>query len=504
MEATLVHSPSPQTGSHMSERTQYHESVLAKTKIIATVGPASESAEQIRELVEAGADLFRLNFAHGDHRWLEGILKNIRQVSKELGRSIAVLGDLSGPKIRLGELPEEGFCCQAGGRFEFIRHPDPGDPTRLTCTYGSLIDDLQPGDPVILADGTVHMRVVEKPEGEDKVVCIVEQAGCIRSRQGINLPGAKLSTPCLTDKDREDLAWALTNRLDFIGLSFVRSASDIDLLNEAIDAHNPEYRPSIVAKIEKTEAIADLEGILDRTDAVMVARGDLGVEADIATVPLLQKDIIRRCNQRRIPVITATQMLDSMHTSELPTRAEASDVANAVLDGTDAVMLSGESAIGQNPRKAVSTMSRICHEAEQFIKSHSADEVSHPSSTRATAITEAVTLGAFMAAEKLNANMIAVATHSGRTAMALSKQRSQVPIVALTDNYHTAQKMCLYWGVIPIYTQVVGKTPERLLQYVLEWSTEHNLLKSGDRVIVLGSTQWTEPGQNMMQVHAVK
>lgn len=488
----------------MVEKPQiYHEALLAKTKIVATVGPASESEEMIRKLVEAGADLFRLNFAHGSYEWLGGILSNIRKVSKDLGRPIGVLGDLGGPKIRLGQLPEEGFCCSTGGIFEFVREEDPNDPTKLTSTYETLIDDLQVGDPVILADGIVHMRVVEKPDSNDRAICKVEQAGCIRSKQGINLPGVKLRIPCLTEKDHQDLAWALENHVDFIGLSFVREANDIDLLREAIAEHHPDYKPHIVAKIEKTEAIDDLTNILEKTDAVMVARGDLGVEADIAMVPLLQKDIISRCNERRIPVITATQMLDSMHTSNMPTRAEASDVANAVLDGTDAVMLSGESAIGHDPAQAVSMMSRIVSHAEKKVISRGIT-TSPLARNRALPTTESVTLGATAAAEKLDANLIAVATHTGKTAMALSKRRSQVPIVALTDDIHVSRRMCLYWGVIPMATEVVGKSPERLLHYVLEWGRENSLLSAGDHLVVLGSTSWDEPGQNLMLVHEVK
>ena len=318
---------------------------LVKTRIIATIGPASESAEMLRELVVSGVDIFRLNFAHGSHAWLSELVLKIRTISAELECPVGILGDLSGPKIRLGPIAGDEVQCNDGAEFRFIRGNQSDVPTDLTCTYEPLIDDVKPGDRILLADGTVAMVVVEKDSNGGWIRCLVIQSGKVRSRQGVNLPGVALSTPSVTEKDRKDLEWALQNQIDFIGLSFVRQAEDIRDLHRLIASHNPKVVPLIVAKIEKTEAIDDLENILDATDAVMVARGDLGVEAEISRVPILQKLIIRRCNELRIPVITATQMLDSMQTNELPTRAEVTDVANAVIDGTDAVMLSGETAI---------------------------------------------------------------------------------------------------------------------------------------------------------------
>ena len=482
---------------------RYTELPLAKTKIIATVGPACAERDQLRRLLLAGVDLFRLNFAHGEHGWLAGIIESIRGLSEELGRPIGILADLAGPKIRLGELPADGVICPEGARFEFVREPDPADPHKLTSTYPQLIDDLSVNDRVLLADGTVSMRVVEKDAAAGRVVCVVEQPGLLRSRQGINLPGVALSTPSLTDKDREDLAWAVAHEVDYIGLSFVRSARDVVLLREAIAAYGAPQEPRIVAKIEKTEAIDDLEAILAETDAVMVARGDLGVEADIAQVPALQKKIIRMCNERRIPVITATQMLDSMQSNERPTRAEASDVANAVIDGSDAVMLSGETAIGLYPAEAVAMMSRIAREAERLVTPTKSGDLHTRDHTRATLMTEAVTLGASTAAEHLHAGLIAVATHSGKTAMALSKQRSPVPILALTDRPDVARKMCLYWGVTPLHTPDVRDAPQKLLESVVAWGAQRNVLGSGSRLVLVGTTDWSLEGKNVMLVHAL-
>jgi pyruvate kinase len=279
------------------------ERPLVKTKIVATVGPACEARERLRDLILAGVDVFRLNFAHGTHDWLSGILTSIRSASLELDRPVGILADLAGPKIRLGELPPDGIQLTDGARVDFVRPPDPRDLAQLTCTYDRLIDDLEPGDHIMLADGLVAMRVVEKPSSNDRLVCQVDRPGRIRSRQGVNLPGATLRTAALTDKDRDDLAWTLDNRIDYVSLSFVRSAADIVLLRGAIAAKSPTASPGIVAKIEKMEGVADLERILPLVDAVTVARGDLGVEVDIALVPVLQKQIVRQCNEYGVPVV---------------------------------------------------------------------------------------------------------------------------------------------------------------------------------------------------------
>jgi pyruvate kinase len=473
-----------------------------KTKIVATVGPASSSRETLRELVTAGADVFRLNFAHGSYSWLAGIVATIRDISHELGRPIGILGDLSGPKIRLEELPNGVIHCRSGESYEFVRKADPAHPERLTCTYERLVDELNRGDRVLLADGTVSMYVVEKYDAEGRVVCRVEQAGDIRSRQGINLPGTVLSTPSLTEKDREDLAWGLENELDFIGLSFVRSATDIVLLRKVIAGLNPKVTPQIVAKIEKMEAVDCLDQILDVTDAVMVARGDLGVEVDLALVPIFQKRIIRLCNERRVPVITATQMLDSMTHNSRPTRAEANDVANAVLDGTDAVMLSGETAAGEYPAEAVATMSRICCEAERILTPHrtpgSPGGVAH---SQALAVTEAVIRGAARAAEQLTADLIVVATRGGKTAMALSQQRSQTPILGVSDSAATTRRLCLYWGVAPLQSHAVNASVQDLLQEVVNWCREHDILHAGNTIVLVTSSNWSADGHDLMLVH---
>ncbi|QDT38673.1 pyruvate kinase [Stratiformator vulcanicus] len=473
-----------------------------RTKIVATLGPASASEKMIRKLIRAGVSVFRLNFAHGKHEWLEQVVGVIREAATELEASIALLGDLSGPKIRLNEIEGGEVCWIQGGTWEFVREAVPGNPNKLTCTYGQLIDDLEVGDLVVLADGSVINRVVEKHP--DRIVCKVEQAGCVRSRQGVNLPGATLSTPSLTEKDRVDLEFACRIGLDYVGLSFVRQAEDIVDLREAITALNPAHPPQIVAKIEKVEAVSDLERILAETDGVMVARGDLGVEADLAKVPILQKRIIKMCNKRRIPVITATQMLESMIDADFPTRAEATDVCNAVLDGTDAVMLSGETAIGRHPDRVVSTMARIAREAEKAMSNAvGVNEPTDPTRNRTLEATEAVTVGAVYAAERIRADMVIVTTHGGRTALAVSKYRASFPILAVTDNAAIARRMALYWGVIPAVSEAVNERQSELMRIVIDWAKQHGIVKSGDHAVMVGSTDWGTEGHDLMLIHNV-
>lgn len=479
---------------------KYQEPTLAKTKIVATVGPASSSAEQLRELVLAGVDVFRLNFAHGQHEILAGVIRSVRELAKELSRPIGLLGDLAGPKIRLGELPEDGLILQQGETYYFDKEPSE-DTRSLTTTYPGLIEDLVVGNRILLADGVVSMKVVEK--SETRITCEVEQPGRLFSRQGVNLPSSQLQLASLTDKDLQDLQFALQQKLDFISLSFVRSASDVHLLRSKIDEAELDYRPLIVSKIEKPEAVDDLENILKETDVVMVARGDLGVEVDIVRVPAIQKRIIRECNKHRVPVITATQMLESMQTNEMPTRAEVTDVANAVLDGTDAVMLSAETAVGVNPAGVVAMMSRIAREVEPLVESNKELPMGHNSRNTATQLTKGITLGAIYAAEEIDASLIVVLSRSGKTAFAISELRGEVPILALTDSSQTARYLTLAWGVVSVVTEIGQATPQEIRDFAIEWGLREGVLKSGDRLVVVGTTDWSDKGKNLLLVHAV-
>lgn len=478
--------------------TDYREPLLTRTKIVATIGPACSGPQELRALLAAGVDVIRLNFAHGSLEEKAEILARARRCAAELGQPLGVLGDLSGPKIRLGPLPPEGLFLSAGEQAAFVPEGRQQSPHDLTTSYPGLIDDLRVDDRVLLADGMVALRVVDK--APDRITCRVEQPGRILSRQGVNLPGSRLRIASLTEQDRADLRWALEHQLDFIGLSFVRSAADVRELRELIEAARPPRSPWIVAKIEKPEAVDDLEAILSETDAVMVARGDLGVEVDIVHVPVLQKRIIAACNRRRVPVITATQMLESMQTNELPTRAEATDVANAVLDGTDAVMLSGETAVGRHPVRVVATMSRIAREAEGLLESRKHLPLGLSSRNSATQTTIAVTLGAVHAAEQLRAKLLVLLTQSGATAMAVSELRPRVALLALTDDPRTAARLTLAWGVHGLVTDVYRKAPAEAAEFVEQWGRRRGLLQSGDQFIIVGTTDWTRAGKDLMLV----
>ncbi len=478
-----------------------------RTKIVATVGPTSRNPAVLRELVEAGVDVFRLNFSHGSHDEHTEVLRAIRKVGEESGRSLAILQDLGGPKIRLGPIPGDSVDCQLGESFTLVVDRTSDDPRQLTCTYRELPHDLKAGDSVLFADGAVAMRVVEASGGT--VGLSVTLAGRLKSRQGLNLPGAKLSVRALTEKDLFDLDWTARSGVEYVGLSFVRHADDVVWLRRELEARGSKAR--IVAKIEKPEAVDLLDEIVAQADAVMVARGDLGVEMDVAEVPAIQKQVIAACHRARVPVITATQMLNSMETSNRPTRAEASDVFNAVLDGTDAVMLSGETAVGQYPVEAVETMSRIVSRAESFLSDRKpgrplgsvAAGVGWSNQGWITPITEAIVDAASHACLRLDPALLIVATRSGRSALAASKYRNATPTLALADDPEIARVMALYWGVTPLYTPEIADV-EHALTVALDWAKAHHLAQAGDRVVVVQGTIPGSQAHNALLVREVE
>src|SRR4051812_35228077 len=337
-----------------------------RTKIVATIGPASRDPAVLRQLIESGVDVFRLNFSHGTHEEHSAVLADIRALSREAGRHVGVLQDLCGPKMRLGPIPGDLVECPLGEEFTLVTERTSDSPRELTCSYRDLPNDLKPGETVLFADGTVGMTVTDV--GRGRAVLKVTLPGRLRSRQGLNLPGSNLTVKSLTEKDLHDLDWTArhASEVQFVGLSFVRSPEDVAWLRRELLERKVPAR--IVVKIEKPQAVQQLEAIVAATDGVMVARGDLGVEMDVQRVPAIQKRVIGLCNQTHRPVITATQMLQSMEHSSRPTRAEASDVFNAVLDGTDAVMLSGETAVGDYPVETVATMREICSAAEAYVE----------------------------------------------------------------------------------------------------------------------------------------
>jgi pyruvate kinase len=463
-----------------------------RTKIVATVGPASREPAVLRTLIDAGVNVFRLNFSHGSHEEHSAILADIRRIGREVDRQIAILQDLSGPKIRLGPIPGDLVECSLGEEFTLVTDRTTEDPHELTCSYRNLPDDLKPGETVLFADGTVAMSVIATAPGRARLK--VTLPGRLRSRQGLNLPGSDLNVKALTDKDLQDLDWTARHADDvqYVGLSFVRTPEDVAWLRRELAARScPAW---VVVKIEKPQAVRHLDAIIAAADGVMVARGDLGVEMDVAQVPAIQKRIITLCNQAHRPVITATQMLNSMEHSNRPTRAEASDVFNAVLDGADAVMLSGESAIGQYPVEAVTTMRRICAEAEAYMQLRQHRQtLDTPTSLVGLVqpITEAVVDAAYLAAEQLNAPVIVAATASGRTALALSNRRPGAMILALTPTEQTARALTMCWGVMPLVLPQVFSVDQELA-FAIDWAKSHRLVHPGQHVVFIRGEM---PGQ---------
>jgi pyruvate kinase len=471
----------------------------ARTKIVATVGPACQEREMLSRLIAAGVDVFRLNTAHGERARHAQAVADIRAAGAAAGRPVAILVDLAGPKIRLGELRQDPMQCQEGAEFRFIRGDRPSDPFELVSSYPHLVDELDPGDRVLLNDGAVQMRVVEKTP--DAVLCRVEAAGEIRARKGINLPGVKLSTPALTPADRDNALWAAEAGIDYVSLSFVRSPDDLHDLKKIL--REAGSSAMVVAKIEKPEALERLEEVIAAADAIMVARGDLGVEIDVAETPLVQKRIIAACTALQRPVIVATQMLESMTQSKRPTRAEASDVANAVLDGADACMLSGETAVGEYPLQAVETMNRILVTTEQLLRDAPTRPPEFAEASGVHPITSAVVYGAGRIAEQLAASMVVIVSRSGATARVKAKQRDFIPTIAVSDSETTLRQMCLFWGITPLAGAPVNE-PLQLREFITKWGIEDGSLRSGDRVVYVTGSNLIRRAHNVIVVHEVE
>lgn len=469
-----------------------------RTKIVATVGPACREPDKLRELILAGVNVFRLNMAHASLTEHEKTVANVRRISKDLGVSTAVLVDLAGPKIRLGQLNPDPVHCVEGQTITIERgQSSPGEGV-LVCSYQPLIDELEPGNRVMLADGTVTLEVVEKHD--NKATCQVISGGEVRSRQGVNLPGVKLSLSALTDDDRSHAIWAAQTGADFVSLSFVRRAADLQGLREILRQYLG--RAQVIAKIEKPEALQHLTEIVQEADGIMVARGDLGVEIDVATVPFAQKRIIEKCTQYAKPVIVATQMLESMVNSRRPTRAEVTDVANAVLDGADACMLSGETAIGQYPRDAVATMSRILQASEELMPERFARRTSAEPFQDVHPITAAVVAAASQIARDVNARMVVIASRSGRTAMAKAKMRDMIPTLAVSEDEVVMRQMSLYWGIHPIWG-AEAQSGHELREFINRWGSDSGALNKGDRVVCLAGTGILRTAHNQLVVHEV-
>ena len=479
-----------ETGTHIAPGGRR---VYPRTKIVCTLGPASNTPERIRDLIQSGLDVARINFSHGTHEQHARVIGDVRRVSAELGRAVAILGDLQGPRIRIGVLPAPRDLAE--GEELVLAPEETATEEQIPITYPMLADDVTPGKRVLVNDGLIELAVVAI-EGR-AVRCRVLHGGLLSSNKGMNLPGVRVSAPSLTEKDRADLAFAIEQDLDAIALSFVRVAADIEELRTLVPKHM-----LIVAKIEKDVALENIESILRAADAVMVARGDLGVELPFEEVPIAQKRIIATANRLGRPVITATQMLESMINHPRPTRAEASDVANAILDGTDAVMLSAETAAGQYPRMAVEAMRRIILEIEGSPRPPYAQRIEHraepPVKTE-----EAIAAATTAAVRMLQAPLVVVFTKSGFSARIVSSYRPAVPILALTDEERVCRQLSLVWGVIPRLVPT-ARGYDHMVAMATRDATDLRLANPGDRVVVTAGAPFDVPGTtNLLKVEVV-
>jgi len=481
---------------------------MRKAKIVCTIGPASDSPELLGQLIESGMDVARLNFSHGSHESHGRAIKVLREEAGRRRAPVAIIQDLQGPRIRIGTIPDGGINVAADQRVRLLAVPlrsgggapsvAPSSATDIPVTYQYLARDVEPGAPILIDDGLVELAVDRITDGV--VECTVITGGRITSHKGINLPGTRVSAPTLTDKDREDLRFGVAQGVDYVALSFVRDSEDVITAKKLIAECGGDV--PVIAKIERPEAVASLDRILDQADGVMVARGDLGVQMGPEAVPVLQKRIIAEANRRRRLVITATQMLESMTQNPRPTRAEASDVANAVFDGSDAVMLSAETAIGRYPVETVRVMDRIIRAAEEgtepgFVRRSEAtrDEVSFP---------EAICTSAASASSAITASAIVAFSELGTTARLISKQRPLAPIIAFTPFEPVRQQMALYWGVIPHTMEQIAQTDERIHEAERRLKAE-GLVKPGQRIVFLSGTRIGEPGgTNLMKLHHVE
>ncbi len=453
---------------------------MRRTKIVCTIGPASSSRERIADLIRAGMNVARLNFSHGSHEEHGHVIDLVRSVSAELGTRVSVLQDLQGPKIRIGMLVSNPTRLAYGSHLTITTGPLQGTAEKLTTTYEQLPDDVHPGDRILMSDGLVELRVLSVENRQ--VQCEVIRGGLIGERTGLNLPGVEVSAPALTEKDLDDLRFGIEREVDYVAVSFVRRAADVLAAKRFILEAGSDI--PVIVKLEKPEAIANLDAILEAANGVMVARGDLGVEVSVEKVPILQKQIIAKANRRSLPVITATQMLESMVHAETPTRAEASDVANAILDGTDAVMLSAETAIGEYPVEVVETMSRIAQEAEAAPDSYRIVQLPEdPTGSYPHVVARA----AANAANQLPAKAIVAITQSGFTPLIVSKYRSRAPIIGVTASERVARRLPLLWNVQG--QVVVDRSTELdgILGACSDLGQQTGLISAGDTVVVTAS-----------------
>lgn len=470
---------------------------MRRTKIVCTIGPASEDLETLKKMMLAGMNVARLNFSHGSHEDHAKRIAAIRQVAGEVGKNIGIMLDTKGPEIRLKTFANPPITLEPGQRFTLTTRELIGDNTIVSVTYSDLPQDVRPGSMIAVADGLIELQV-EAIEGQD-VHCQVINGGQLSNQKGVNLPGVVVNLPSITEKDIADINFGLEQGIDFIAASFIRKASDVLAIRQIVEEFGAEV--DIIAKIESSQGVDNLDSIINVADGIMVARGDLGVEIPAEEVPVLQKTMIERCNLVGKPVITATQMLESMTQNPRPTRAEASDVANAIFDGSDAIMLSGETAAGKYPVQAVETMARIAQRTELAVNFDSL--LKHRGATLQRTVTDGISHAVCTIAKELGVSAIITATASGHTARMIAKYRPKVPIVAVTPKANVLRKLALVWGVEPIIIADLSGTDEMISSSV-EAALASGLIKAGDLVVITAGVPVGVHGTtNMVKVHTV-
>jgi pyruvate kinase len=475
---------------------------MIRTKIIATMGPACGDVKMLQSLFDAGVDVCRLNFSHGTLEAHLQMLRNIRQAALTAQTPIAILGDLGGPKIRLGQVQDidntGGMPVGVGDEIVIQRQPTVGQNGRASSTYPALIDDLRVNDRVLVEDGMLQFVVTEKTQDEVRLKC--RAGGVLKSSKGINLPDTPVNLPAITEKDWLCVDWAIENDLDYLGLSFVRRAEEIETLREHLRKKVSDIH--LIAKIEKAEAVEQIDSIINAADGLMIARGDLGVEMDVAQVPIIQKDLVRRCQVAGKPVIVATQMLQSMIENSSPTRAEVSDVANAIFDGADAVMLSGETSVGKFPLQAVKTMAHVAEVTEEYLIKAHLNQLPRLK-LKTMQFSAAVANGVREMVDDLDVRLVAVYSQTGATARVFSKSHLAAPIVALSSDHRALRRMALHWGVIP-QEMPPPRSVGELVQNVDRMVMDRGFAQNGERIaIVAGAALGTPGAMNGIVLHTL-
>jgi len=471
---------------------------MPRTKIVCTIGPASRSPEILEKLTQAGMNVARLNFSHGTQSEHLEVIERIRSLAAKSGKPVAILQDLAGPKIRIGKIKAGAITLESGALFTLTNQQLLGNENKVSVNYPDLPKDVKPGDTLLLSDGALELEVLEKTDRD--VRCRVIIGGSLSSFKGINLPARSIKAPSLTKKDKEDLAFGIEQEVDYVALSFVRSAADATVAKSFIEKRGSAI--PIIAKIEKHEALENIDEIIHDVDGIMIARGDLGVETPLEKVPLVQKMLIQKSNQAGKPVITATQMLRSMVDSPRPTRAEVTDVANAILDGTDAVMLSEETATGKYPVKSVATMARIAEDAESGFPFET--WINRLGSKTEKSLPEAVGCAACNLAESINASSIITFTQTGSTARLVAKYRPRRPVLAMTPLEKTYRRLGLIWGVVPFLSESMKNTDE-MIDRAFKIALQSGLVKRGQRVVITAGVPVGIPGTtNLIKAEVLK